>query len=194
MAYSAVPTVTTGDLWTASNHNTYIRDNFAAGVPGIINAKGDLAVGLALRNAGVLPVTANQNYTILSDSSQSVGMKWDRLIRPQVTPVANSSWDGDSKSIGSTTITVGTFSGGAIPNSVNWVFVRVSIKWNSAGGGNEFQVHSMSGGTYLTVRADTTNFQDGVGFVPVDANGQFSVEVIGANVANAIMEITGWGY
>jgi len=28
MAYSAVPTVTTGELWTAAQHNTYIRDNF----------------------------------------------------------------------------------------------------------------------------------------------------------------------
>jgi hypothetical protein len=29
MAYSAVPSVSTGDLWTAANHNTYIRDNFS---------------------------------------------------------------------------------------------------------------------------------------------------------------------
>ena len=30
MGYSIVPTVATGDLWTAANHNTYIKDNFAA--------------------------------------------------------------------------------------------------------------------------------------------------------------------
>lgn len=41
MAYNAVPTVTTGDLWTASNHNTYIRDNLAALFPYL--AAGDLA-------------------------------------------------------------------------------------------------------------------------------------------------------
>ena len=29
-SYNAVPTVITGDLWTAAQHNTYIRDNFAA--------------------------------------------------------------------------------------------------------------------------------------------------------------------
>lgn len=29
MAYSAVPTVATNDIWSASNHNTYIKDNFA---------------------------------------------------------------------------------------------------------------------------------------------------------------------
>jgi hypothetical protein len=29
MAYSAVPSVSTGDLWTAANQNTYLRDNFS---------------------------------------------------------------------------------------------------------------------------------------------------------------------
>jgi hypothetical protein len=30
MAYSACPTSTTGDLWTAANQNTYLRDNMTA--------------------------------------------------------------------------------------------------------------------------------------------------------------------
>jgi hypothetical protein len=30
MVYTVVPTVYTSDTWTASNHNTYIKDNFAA--------------------------------------------------------------------------------------------------------------------------------------------------------------------
>jgi hypothetical protein len=30
MAFSTVPTVNTSDSWTASQHNTYIKDNFAA--------------------------------------------------------------------------------------------------------------------------------------------------------------------
>jgi len=30
MAYSVVPLVATGDLWTAANHNTYLRDNMSA--------------------------------------------------------------------------------------------------------------------------------------------------------------------
>lgn len=29
MAYNAVPTAATGDLWTAAQHNTYIKDNLA---------------------------------------------------------------------------------------------------------------------------------------------------------------------
>lgn len=30
MTFSPVPTVATGDLWTAANHNTYLKDNMAA--------------------------------------------------------------------------------------------------------------------------------------------------------------------
>lgn len=42
MAYSAVPTVVTGDLWSAANHNTYLRDNLAALWP--FTTAGDIAV------------------------------------------------------------------------------------------------------------------------------------------------------
>ena len=45
MAYSAVPTITTGDVATASWGNTYIKDNFAAGVPDLFTTDGDVAVG-----------------------------------------------------------------------------------------------------------------------------------------------------
>lgn len=42
MGYSPVPTVVTGDLWTAANHNTYVKDNLAALWPYL--AAGDVAV------------------------------------------------------------------------------------------------------------------------------------------------------
>lgn len=58
MAFSVVPTVATGDLWTAANHNTYIRDNFAAGVPALFTAAGDLAIGSGVGSAAQLPVGA----------------------------------------------------------------------------------------------------------------------------------------
>lgn len=76
MAYTAVPIVATGDLWTASNHNTYIRDNFAAGVPDIFSAKGDLAAASAADTAGRLAVGTNGNI-LVADSAQALGMKWD---------------------------------------------------------------------------------------------------------------------
>jgi hypothetical protein len=58
MAYSPVPTVTTGDTWSAANHNTYIRDNFAAGVPDIFTAAGDLPYATAANAAAALAIGA----------------------------------------------------------------------------------------------------------------------------------------
>jgi hypothetical protein len=45
MAYSVVPTVAPGDSWSSSQHNTYIRDNFAALWP--FTTQGDLAYASA---------------------------------------------------------------------------------------------------------------------------------------------------
>lgn len=78
MAYNPVPTVTTGDLWTASNHNTYIRDNFAAGVPDIFEAKGDIAVASGANAAGRLPVGSN-GQILMADSSRTLGVKWGSM-------------------------------------------------------------------------------------------------------------------
>lgn len=75
MAYTPVPTVSTGDLWTAADHNTYIKDNFAAGVPAIITAKGDLVVGSGSQSAGILSV--GDDYNLLTTlSSEALGLKW----------------------------------------------------------------------------------------------------------------------
>lgn len=67
MAYSAVPTVTTGDSWSAANHNTYIRDNFAAGVPDIFTAAGDLAYATAANAASPLAIgSSDQSLSVVS--------------------------------------------------------------------------------------------------------------------------------
>lgn len=75
MAYTAVPTVATGDLWTAANHNAYIKDNFAAGVPDIFTTKGDLAVASGADAAGRLGVGSN-GQLLTADSVEALGMKW----------------------------------------------------------------------------------------------------------------------
>jgi hypothetical protein len=56
MAYNAVPTVATGDSWSASQHNTYIRDNFTALWP--YTTAGDLAFASASNALSRLPKVA----------------------------------------------------------------------------------------------------------------------------------------
>lgn len=75
MSYTAVPTQNIGDEWTAAEHNTYVRDNFAAGIPDIFTTKGDLAAASAADVAGRLGVGAN-GTSLLADSGETLGMKW----------------------------------------------------------------------------------------------------------------------
>jgi hypothetical protein len=74
--YTAVPTVTTGDLWTASNQNLYLRDNMAVGVPAIFSAKGDLAAATASQTAAVRTIGTDGQF-LKADSGESTGMAWD---------------------------------------------------------------------------------------------------------------------
>lgn len=79
MSYTPVPTVNTGDLWSASQHNTYIKENFAAGVPDIFTAKGDLPAASAADAAGRLAVGSN-GQVLKADSTQSLGLAWASII------------------------------------------------------------------------------------------------------------------
>ena len=83
MAYSVVPTVATGDVWTAAYHNTYIRDNFAAGAPGLFTTKGDLVVATGVNAAGRLAAGPIESI-LVSDNAAYLGMKWLLHKRAQV--------------------------------------------------------------------------------------------------------------
>jgi hypothetical protein len=89
MAYASVPTVATGDLWTAANHNSYIRDNFAAGVPDIFTTKGDLAVASGPDAAGRLGISAN-GLILQADSAQGLGMRW--AFNQVAVSLSKSGW------------------------------------------------------------------------------------------------------
>jgi hypothetical protein len=78
MAYTAVPSKSTGDLWTAADHNTYIKDNFAASVPDIFTTKGDLAVATSSATATRLAV-GTDDQVLVADSGEASGVKWADL-------------------------------------------------------------------------------------------------------------------
>lgn len=69
MTYSPVPSVATGDLWTAANQNQYIRDNFAALWP--YQAVGDIAIATASNTIGNL--AKGNELNVLSVVGGNVG-------------------------------------------------------------------------------------------------------------------------
>ncbi len=75
MAYNAVPTQNTGDEWSAAEHNTYVKDNFAAGVPDIFTTKGDIAAATAANAASRLGVGAD-GTVLMASSAAATGLAW----------------------------------------------------------------------------------------------------------------------
>ena len=85
MAYTLVREVQTGDYWSALDVNRYIRDNFAAGVPDLMQAKGDMVVASG-ENAGVrLPVGIDGSY-YWADSGAEGGVSSSPPARLSVKP------------------------------------------------------------------------------------------------------------
>lgn len=89
MAYTAVPTVTTGELWTAANQNTYLRDNMAAAINGSLSTDGGLNItdvsDIANYGTGVI-MPDNKSCTGVStfrakDDSPTI----NAIIRPDAT-------------------------------------------------------------------------------------------------------------
>lgn len=78
MAYTAVPTQSAGGTWDYDDHNTYIRDNFAATTPDVFTAKGDLFIGTGADTGAVLSAGTN-GYVHTADSTQTTGTKWASL-------------------------------------------------------------------------------------------------------------------
>ena len=57
MAYTPIPLVTTGDDWSAANHNTYVKDNMATTMPATIDATGDMVYASGSNVLAKLPLT-----------------------------------------------------------------------------------------------------------------------------------------
>lgn len=94
MGYTPVKTVTEGMPWTAKDMNTYLRDNFAAGVPDLFTTKGDIAAASG-SDAAVRVGAGPNNSWLFADSGATGGVKQALPNRVSVTP---------SGSIGSTVV------------------------------------------------------------------------------------------
>lgn len=75
MAYTPVPSKSPGADWSADDHNTYIKDNFAAGIPDVFEARGDLAVATGADACSRFPV-GEDGQVLVADSTAPLGFAW----------------------------------------------------------------------------------------------------------------------
>lgn len=67
MAYTAVPTVATGDTWTATQHNTYLRDNMSAIWAGTAAGEMDYYTSATTKSN----ISAPASYALLSHNGST---------------------------------------------------------------------------------------------------------------------------
>ena len=89
MGYTVPPTLAADYLWTASDHNIYIRDNFAAAVPDLFTEEGELVVGNGANAITTLSPPSYGGEYLTALAAEATGMIWQRLR----TTIAYS--DGD---------------------------------------------------------------------------------------------------
>lgn len=191
MAYNAVPTVTTGDLWTASNHNTYIRDNFAAGVPDIFTTKGDLAVASGA-NAAVRLAVGSNNQVLMADSGKTAGVKWGTNFEILTTPLTNTSWDGDSKNSGSYVITATSFNA-AIPANAKALLISVVVQFPATTYGRVYVNTYLKSHQCAVDIYSHSNYPDEADSGIVVLNeGKFEVSIMNQNLDNIYIYVLGY--
>lgn len=177
MSYTLPPEVITGDIWSASSMNTYVKYNFEAGIPDIFAAKGDLAIASGADAAQRLAVGANHSH-LEAHSGEPLGMRWGAY------PVAYYTWGNNltgswaisgfvSEIIDSRNwFTAATFTPGS--PGYFWVFTRYSARsyffsTSNFYGPNEFdeirvaiyKTGAMYSQAILTTEGATTYFDRG---------------------------------
>lgn len=75
MAYNRPPTKSTGNTWSAGEHNIYVRDNAMVSVPDVFENKGDLIVG-AGTDAGIIVPAGADGKVLVADSTKEAGVDW----------------------------------------------------------------------------------------------------------------------
>jgi hypothetical protein len=192
MVYNPVPLVSTGDLWTATNHNTYIKDNFAAGVPDIFTTKGDIAVATGADVAVRMAAGANGLF-LMADSAQANGLIYRAC--PVVLSKTHTSWDGDAPAAGTYGQTPAGWGYDTVSPLPKWLIIALEAVWSTQNNGQYVFIRPPSSGAVpqLMVRSSTANIsQQGFGIVPLDSSGNWDIVVGGSNLTAVYVRICGY--
>ena len=162
MSYSVVPTVATGDVWTASNHNLYVRDNFRAVVPDVVTTKGQLVIGDGANALALLGV-GNDNEILQGDLTWSLPR--DFIYFCANSDISKSFVEGGS---GNYQITANF----DVPEGANWIYC--SIELLRATSTAHWTLYPSYDTTVVGMRVDAhgdTVYSQCHGIMPLDSTG-----------------------
>lgn len=165
MSYNAVPTVSTGDVWTATNHNLYIRDNFRAIVPDVVTTKGQLVIGDGIDALALLGVNSDNNI-FLGDMSWEKKTKLLQICSGNGTPK-------DLSEGGSGNLHIPTDFD--VPEGSNFIYCNMEFRHSATTA--YFALHPSHDTTLTDMRVETLqsstcpNTAQSHGIMPLDSTG-----------------------
>lgn len=131
MAFTIVPHVATGDLYTAANYNTYVSDNFAASVPDMFTAAGQIFQATGA-DAGAVLSLGTSIWQRLRPNAGLTAIEWSNI--GQIIPARlTAQVDATTTSLANITDFVQ-----AIGASETWFFLWCLYLSCPAAGGAKF--------------------------------------------------------
>jgi hypothetical protein len=151
-------------------------------------AAGDLFVATGPDTLVRLP-RGSDGQVLMVDSGQAAGVKWATIPPNIVTGLwKNSSWNGQGKTTGTTTTMTASDFHPSIPNTAKAVQFHAAVKWPADDGENSLLIYQ-AGAFSNTVACRShhyNKFLDSTGFVPLDSNGRFTIQLVGPHNATEV--------
>ena len=192
MTYTTVPTVSTGDVWTASNHNLYIRDNFRATIPDQVTAKGELVVGSEADALELLTVGAD-GQILRGD------INWFNVLDFMEFCSTGDDVDRSFNSSGSGNYHVPT--NFEVPEGASWIYCKIERQEGTGASTGYFALYPSYDTSIEVMRvnayADDTNLNTSYsqchGVMPLDSTGGLFYLVTDTAVA-CNLQVFAWMY
>jgi len=197
MAYTAVPTVSTGDTWTAANHNQYIRDNFAATYPQSFTATGQLVIGTGVATGQLLNVSGTTGYALRVNPSVTNKLEWSG-------PAPARYYTSTGQDIETATVTVVNFDTqdfdprSLVTTGAAWVYtcdstgyfqVASGVKFKAAAAGLQLRVYV--GAVLKSVLSNNVTYANGGTIVSANNGDAIDVRVYHTAASTGRLRSTG---
>lgn len=141
MAFTTLPTYSTGDSVSAANWNTYVKDNFAAMPPDIFTAAGEIFVGEGADTGGLLSKSVIGKPLIV-DIGETLGVKYsDTVLSSAFTWSYYGNLDYNNDTFGGTTVSISVHdaTGYNVPATAKILIAKLRVAWNA--GSTDDYVH-----------------------------------------------------
>lgn len=155
---------------------------------------GTVSIANTLSVTGLTTATGGVNAAAAYQRSGYTGYLFMPLCVSALTDTGAAVWSGISKNTGTYDFDTQASANGTVPTGAKAVFLAISAQWTAANGGYYILARKKGSSDYgLVARSQNGNTNsDAYGIVELDASGDFSVIIGGANATSCVVRLIGY--